>query len=53
MGRDVEHFLIELGYYSYNFAFSFKYVEIKASDKTFVSDNTGMKLVSPCHLGTI
>jgi hypothetical protein len=39
--------------FCYNFAFSFRYVEVTACDMTLVSDNTGMKLASPCHLGTI
>jgi len=36
----------------YNFARSFRYVAVNASGITLVSDNTGMKLVSPPHLGT-
>ena len=37
----------------YKFALSFLYVPLTASDTTLVSDSIGMKLVSPCHLGTM
>jgi len=46
----VVHWFME---YTYNFAFSLLYVAVSASDITLVLDKTGIKLVSPCHRGTM